>query len=505
MAAMVVVVFLDAVGAGIDSKALLQPPEDCKVSLIQNNFASSVLSSEHNEAGSVLTRNNAGASPACTPLDNRGTRVTLEIYVGSPSQQFDVVVDTGSNAVIVPSCACVKSGSCSPEDRCYHSKDETAIADGTSLIRMTFGSGSLDALPATDTVQVGSIKARMENSLLLMVRNELSLGGTSFEGILGLGLPHTAADFQEGAGSDKSVTELFNSTGFLESAGIGQFSVCFNQNANGILRLGQGSVSGDMLPSVGKVHWGLGLNGVSVGKSKIDVGLCSPDTKASDQGTACGAIPDSGTTLVMAPKEHILMLFQKICDGWSRCSHPDSDGAEDPVERFLMLLSDCAAWAGDEGEGLKELPPVNFELEGADGKKKHVSLSPSAYIVETLEEDVKHITKHLAGVLPVDITVPTGHETRRCLPAFGVMEYHTESNGPIWIMGMPLFYEYRVGYDLKTSPAAVSFSDQDCGSCQGDQDTSLFSHRRGEYSGARPLNRIKGPVQLPNIDTSVPL
>lgn len=451
---------------------------------------------------SVLANGTTGADSAltCTRLENRGSRVTVMILVGSPPQQFDVVVDTGSNAVLIPSCACVKDGFCSPEDNCYQWK--VPPTDMTSAIRLTFGSGSVDAVAATDIVQVGSLKAKMEHSLLLMVRNELDLGGTSFEGILGLGLPRRSANFEPGIDAGDAPSLHFNTTGFLETARIGQFSVCLNRNANGVLRLGQGSVSGSPLPSVGKVHWGLGLSGLSVGKNEISVGICSPDAKEADQDTPCGAIPDSGTTLIMAPRDHIETLFEKICASWPRCRKEASDGS---IEAFLMLLSQCEDWAGEEGEGLKELPALNFQLEGSNGKKQKLSLSPSAYIVETLDEDVKHVTKHLTGVLPADVTVPTGHQTKRCLPAFGVIEYHTLSNGPIWVLGLPLFYEYQVGYDLEARPASVFFNSQDCGTCQGDQDTSLFARRHAIGGGVQAPVKIRGPVRVPDIDTSTPL
>ena len=33
-----------------------------------------------------------------------------------------------------------------------------------------------------------------------------------------------------------------------------------------------------------------------------------------------------------------------------------------------------------------------------------------------------------------------------CMPFFGEYDYETVQNGPIWIMGTPLFYEYEVHY-----------------------------------------------------------
>merc|ERR1719387_3256750 len=94
--------------------------------------------------------------------------------------------------------------------------------------------------------------------------------------------------------------------GFLESAGIGHFSLCFNDaekpDAGGVLRLGTEPMP-NALPSAGKAHWALGFEGISVGDAAADVVFCSPSNMPAGQETPCGAIPDSGSTAFMAPKE----------------------------------------------------------------------------------------------------------------------------------------------------------------------------------------------------------
>jgi len=56
---------------------------------------------------------------------------------------------------------------------------------------MSFGSGDIQTVIATDEVSVGGVKTSMENGLLLMVDKALNIEGP-FEGILGLGLPASA-------------------------------------------------------------------------------------------------------------------------------------------------------------------------------------------------------------------------------------------------------------------------------------------------------------------------
>jgi len=141
----------------------------------------------------------SSSGQTCSVLKNQGGHFTVGIEVGTPPQRFDVVADTGSNALIVSSCICQKSGDCSTMDRCFtgtnHSSSflisSTTEVHGTKvppLISMTFGSGKIEAAVVTDIVSVAGRNGRMSESLLLMIGRDLRISGP-FEGILGLGLP----------------------------------------------------------------------------------------------------------------------------------------------------------------------------------------------------------------------------------------------------------------------------------------------------------------------------
>jgi len=87
---------------------------------------------------------------------------------------------------------------------------------------------------------------------------------------------------------------------------------------------------------------------------------------------------------------------------------------------------------------------------------------------------------------------------------FGEMDYKTSSNGPVWILGTPIFYEYVVGYDMKASPPAMSFtsqSEQPCGSCKGLVNLAMPEDTIKTHSP----RRIAGPPRVPQIDTTKPL
>eukprot|EP00930_Biecheleria_cincta_P059397 TRINITY_DN45141_c0_g1_i1.p1 TRINITY_DN45141_c0_g1~~TRINITY_DN45141_c0_g1_i1.p1 ORF type:complete len:554 (-),score=115.76 TRINITY_DN45141_c0_g1_i1:63-1724(-) len=255
---------------------------------------------------------------SCSPLKNHGAFSTVEVLVGTPAQKFDLVADTGSNDVIVQSCICQESGFCPKEfGKCFRGTNKSTSfvmhhqdqGDANKLrgMLLSFGSGQIMALPATDMVQVGNQRATMDESLLLMVKQALQMSG-QFEGILGLGRP------QRG-GQNKTLGEV---PGFLEKAKVDRFSMCFKEKGDGVLDLNTLPTKGAM-GSVGALHWGVDFQGVSVGSAEHKVLFCSPDSKKQGQQTACGFIPDSGTTLMMGPEKQILSLYDDLCSRWDRC------------------------------------------------------------------------------------------------------------------------------------------------------------------------------------------
>lgn len=455
------------------------------------------------------------------PLANRGTFSTVEVSVGTPAQKFDIVADTGSNAVIVLSCSCIDAGHCDDGDKCFIGTNRSSTfalgsfaqagGEGVPSITMSFGSGDIQAVVASDVVRVGGAKSRMHDGVLLMVDKQLDFGGP-FEGILGLGIPAASRSLLQSSHSEEhehsamrrlDTGEAFAPPEFLPSAGISRFSMCFNDGgASGVLRLGTPRVTLP-LASVGRLHWGLGMSSVSVGDAKIRVDICNEADMREGQETPCGAIPDSGTTSIMAPESHLKTLFESICDAWPRCSEEAERSPMPKVNAFTQVLRDCDSWMSSS-KGLSELPSIHFEVTGGEsGQKQTLELGAWAYVLETVEEDYALAARHLVGVVPGQ-PQPKQAGMRVCSPAFGVMEMPTQLNGDVWILGTPFFYAFNVNYDLDS--LSVAFEDEPCGAC--DSQAKLFSGGRTEtrtdvsMRGPRPM---RGPWRVPNIDVTQPM
>jgi len=470
-----------------------------------------------------------GDAVSCSSLMNRITHFTVRIEVGTPPQAFDVVADTGSDSVIVTSCACRDTKHCDPSNKCFRGQnvsstflmhtvyDPNSASPQVPVVVMSFGSGQIEAVVASDLVRVGRVDANMSEGLLLMVDQALRMAGP-FEGILGLGMPRKQAaptpepapTPQPNATAGQAVSTTFLPHGFLQTAGITRFSMCFNEGEDGVLRLG---VPEDpaALGSIGEAHWGLDFRGISVGDFSAPVQFCTDDSMKPGQATPCGAIPDSGTTVMMAPADHIKLLLEQLCDRWDRCREEVPRSNKPKHELFQMILMACETWL-TEAEGLDSLPELHFHLRGADGRNKTLSLAGASYVMETYQEEMHHVTKHLDGIFPTDeeADVPTGRQMKVCVPAFGTHDFTTAKNGPVWILGTPIFYEFQVAYNMETKPPSISFSEAPCGACVSR--TSLFL--AGEGEGVRMARRARrarmprqtyGPLRLPSMGTSGPL
>lgn len=492
------------------------------------------------------------SSPSCTELINHGSYFSSEILVGSnPGKRFDVVADTGSDAVIVTSCQCKTTGSCSAEDRCFDVADSSTLqlnqtSDGkVPLVVMAFGSGEIEAIVASDKVKVGALEADMANNLLLMVDKVLDITGT-FEGILGLGIPDTDSSGwmgQDRGVRSKSSNSSINVQSFLEVAGVNKFQICFLDSGNGTLLLNSPSVN-NPLPSVGVKHWGLDFRGISVGTREAEVQFCTHASMTASMVSPCGAIPDSGTTLMMGPQNHLTELYEEVCDTWTRCSEGWSALPSDmrlllgKSMFFEALLLNCSEWGTGVGI-LDELPNLHFHLRGrapsgGTAAQEVLEFTGNDYIEigevsfggndgsgdgnDLLLRRGQLSPNARNGEVPEHFMTRMQNQEKNgtmvCLPAFGAITYTTAENGPVWILGTPLFYAFQVGYDLGTTPPAIGIEAASCSGCAGAANLVQEPvQKRGALSTASLRSRtprsqprkIRGPVRVPRLDVRSPL
>mmetsp|Transcript_18452 Transcript_18452/g.50661 ORF Transcript_18452/g.50661 Transcript_18452/m.50661 type:complete len:575 (-) Transcript_18452:156-1880(-) len=539
---------------------------------------------DHRQATCLLQIHNSveDRRESCVALSNMDTFFSVPVCVGTPPQCFDLVADTGSDSVIIPSCVCgeMPNTGCSVEDKCFRGTNKSEsffVKDPDMVASITFGSGTIQAIVGSDIVKVGTSSTKMENGVLLMVdRSQLRIAG-EFQGILGLGVPPTSMSssllatgaastrkykqapfpfgpledifgpngvfgpdgpFADNDGGDEipkrtplgrqhprrgRTAESFASKLFLQEAEIDRFSMCFRDGGDpGVLRLAPPPFE-KPVKQIGQMHWGMDFRGVSVGPKgstpTMNMVFCGEETMQEGMTSPCGVIPDSGTTLITGPAAQVAQLLGAVCDAWPRCS---AAYAELPHRSrrtkdvfFRMMLMKCSKWL-TESEGLYEIPSLFFHVQGADGAPETFELTAWAYVTE-MQARVGDDEQQGGGrenkfawlqVMEEDPTL-----TKVCAVSIGSMEedYVTQMNGPIWILGSPLFYEYVVGFDLKSM--SVSLTRAPCEECRGTasqpENTSLITARGALQSrAARRFGRpraMNGRPRVPTLDVSLPL
>ncbi|KAI4561736.1 hypothetical protein MJG53_016790 [Ovis ammon polii x Ovis aries] len=269
------------------------------------------------------------------------------ITIGTPPQEFQVVFDTGSSDLLVPSINCLSPTKrpCSKQDKFKHHQSST-FRFTNDTFRIYFGSGTMRGFVAHDTVRIGDLVSTDQPFGLIFLETWLDI---PFDGILGLNYPKISF-----SGAIPIFDKLKNEGAFSEPV----FAFYLNKDKQ------EGSVV--MFGGVDHRYYKGELNWVPLihpGEWSIPLDRISMRRKVIACSGGCEALVGTGTSLILGPRT-VVENIQKHIGATQQC--------------FEYFVSCSAVYA---------LPSIVFTINGIN-----YPVPPQAYLVKV------HVTQSAKGL-----------------------------------------------------------------------------------------------------------
>jgi len=261
-----------------------------------------------------IARGELGALPSVSLTDVQDLEYYGEVEIGSPPQKFQVIYDTGSSNLWVPSKACANCKQGTP--RYDSAKSTTYTKDGQSFA-LQYGTGSCTGFISQDSVAMGG--QTITGFKFGEVTKEAAdvFGQAPFDGILGMGPAKAAVDhvpmpMDQLVAQGKVQHNVF--AFFLQSGG----------KAGSVLTLGGTDstyYTGDftfvplakaasLLP-----YWMISASDIKVGG--VSTGACG-------RFLGCDSVVDTGTSVLAGPPAAVSKITKQIGNVSEDCSNVQS-------------------------------------------------------------------------------------------------------------------------------------------------------------------------------------
>ena len=307
-----------------------------------------------------------------------------EIDIGTPSQKFTVIFDTGSSNLWVPSASC-NAIACLLHDKYDSSQSSTYKANGTKAT-FPYGSGTVTGFVSEETLTLGGLAIKNQQFVETTDEPGLSWLLAQFDGLLGLGFGALAQGITPTPFDNAVAQKLVDPV----------FSFYLNRDTTsqdgGELTLGgidKSRYTGNITyaPVTQKAYWRIRQDGFAVGSDKTS--YCSG---------GCDVIADTGTSLIAMPSADAAKLNAQF-------------GATEVTPGSGEYQIDCTKVAS--------LPDVTFTIAGRD-----FTLAGSEYVLK--------------------VSSPEGDQ---CISGFSGIDLPAQI-GPLWILGDVFIGKYYTIFDV---------------------------------------------------------
>lgn len=234
-----------------------------------------------------------------------------KIHLGTPPQEFQVVFDTGSGNLLIPSKQC-KDEACTSHKRfdagvsstavdiAFADKPDRAVDSGgdRDVVTITFGTGEITGVFVKDHICIGNICTH-GNFVLATEESDEPFCFVPFDGIFGLSLP------QMSEAPHFNVLDDMIRDGALKS---NSFSVFFGATDDEPSEISFGEIRGERMasglfwiPVSDPGYWQVEMADITIANEQQN--LCKGD---------CQVAVDTGTSLMAGPTEIVNTLIKKL-------------------------------------------------------------------------------------------------------------------------------------------------------------------------------------------------
>jgi len=248
------------------------------------------------------------------------------ITVGTPAQTFNVIFDTGSSNLWVPSLQC---GSACGTHPLYDSSKSSSYAKNGTKFEIMYGSGPVSGFLSNDIVNMGGLNVQQTFAEIDVVSGlGLAYAFGKFDGILGMAFPSISVD------GIPTVFDNMMNQGLVQAPQFA-FYLGTEDGMEGELTLGgydSSRFTGQLtwIPVTSKTYWQTSLDSLTINGKSIT--------------NATKVIVDSGTSLLAGPSADVAALAAAI-------------GAEPFPLQPKEYTIDCAK--------VPTLPTLSFNMGGA--------------------------------------------------------------------------------------------------------------------------------------------
>jgi len=403
-------------------------------------------------------------------------------YLTIGGQPITGLLDTGSFDLVVFDEDCADCGTAKK----YASKRSQSYQAGPVVQSLYYGSGSVRVLEAADRVAVGpygGVNLTFWNAVsasMPVLRNAV------FNSIVGVGPPETpGSDAWTAVRDDLEVMKADMKIGFafptdaqaerlqkdtdlatvlgmeptlVKAHDVAQFSICLGQKPGSEGYFIWNDTSYLDSPSLFTYLKVLGQHTFTINMTSMKLNQGGKESSAFACQEGCGAIIDSGTSLLLMPY----------------------DAIEELRETLKHMRTDC--------NDIHSLPKLTFKLDG-----KEFVLPPDAYLSKTVE-----------GSSNANAATSSFKAERVRLDFGGgdcelaVMGSMSETNwGPLWILGMPFFRTYyttfKVGKNHDDRALYVTPASTNCTPSSAD---SIFAQTRPQAEYGHELRTVNRSAML---------